>query len=232
MNVLIWGSFLFLTASLAAPASYAESIRGSIVSIDQSNQTVTIDPEEASPLGGREAGGGNVVFRLGQDTQFSQGVNSLQDLEVGDQLNLEATRQIGGDWQVQSLATTSTTENAATGSLDANAEAMRSDGRPLTQQDINAGALGTNNAPSGTSSLPGGQNDPNRPRNPTVQDLNAGARTTNNFSAGASAGLANRDTSLSATATGSSESNANAGAGSASTTGSAGGGSGNSGSAA
>ena len=92
--------FLILTLSVA-PA-YAVTVQGTVVSVDSSGQTVTIDPGSGNSLPGAEAGGGNIQLRLTPGTQFT-GFGSLADVEVGDLITVQATQPVGasGAWQVQ-----------------------------------------------------------------------------------------------------------------------------------
>jgi hypothetical protein len=138
-------------------AAHAESVQGSIVSVDRSSNTIVIDPS-GNPLPGSETPTGHVELRLADSTQFS-GIGGLQELEIGDQISVEAMRPSTGDgWQIQTLSlagappasTTGLAGNAQFGAGPAGAGASASLGAGAGADSQAGGALGAG-AGSGTN---------------------------------------------------------------------------------
>lgn len=93
---------LGLVFNLLYPAiASAEIIQGQVVAVSPDNQSVTISQLEPSNQAGRQ-----ITLRIKDDAQL-RGVNSLQELQVGDEVYAEASRKFFfGAWEARSLEAT------------------------------------------------------------------------------------------------------------------------------
>jgi hypothetical protein len=82
-----------------ATVAHAESITGTIVAVNSDDKSVTIAPSD------RSAGLPQELNLSVQDEKAykDKGIQSLDELAVGDEIRVEAERQDTGDWEVQSL---------------------------------------------------------------------------------------------------------------------------------
>lgn len=81
---------------------FAEMVQGEVTAINKEHQSVTILQKDSSGLAQK-----NKEFALRPDAQFA-GIQSLEDLEVGDEVQAELDKKIFRKDEVKILATTQT----------------------------------------------------------------------------------------------------------------------------
>ncbi len=86
--------FTLITAASAQSAARGEVIQGKVVAVDSATNSLTVERMDADT---RE----NVRLILPASAELD-GVDSLEDIEIGDQIRVEATAGSGG-WAIQAL---------------------------------------------------------------------------------------------------------------------------------
>ncbi len=112
MNKLTKYVLVLVVSVILMPGSlWAEMVRGQVTAINKENQSITILPQDAS---------GNIQeskeLKVDPNAQFA-GIQSLDDLEVGDEIVAEVDRRMFGREQVKQL-----TKSIAAGTAAENLE--------------------------------------------------------------------------------------------------------------
>src|SRR3954465_1448671 len=93
-NLLILATGLFVAL---AGSAYAENIQGTITSVNPDNKSLTITPKDQA------AGLPSEINLQVKDDKSFKGIQSLDELAVGDDVKVEADRKDNGNWEVKSL---------------------------------------------------------------------------------------------------------------------------------
>lgn len=93
---------LMLAFGLFQGSLFAEIMLGEVTAVNQQEQTVTINQLDQTGVGVTRK---NLRLNLRDDTQFS-GLQSIQDLKVGDEVLVEANKRIFGPWEIKHLQST------------------------------------------------------------------------------------------------------------------------------
>src|SRR5687768_1734934 len=93
---LFLGVLLGVMVLAGAPA-YAESIQGTITAVNSADKSMTISPSETGATGLPA----EINLKVeNEDAYKDQGINSLDELAVGDEVLVEADRQDDGSFDV------------------------------------------------------------------------------------------------------------------------------------
>ena len=94
-NILILlGGFYLALGGVA----FAENIQGTVTSVNPDNKSLTIMPKEQKADLPSE-----INLQVKNDKSFKGGIQSLEELAVGDEVKVDADRKDSGPWEVKSL---------------------------------------------------------------------------------------------------------------------------------
>jgi hypothetical protein len=127
--MIIFGAVMFL-----GTAAYADLIQGQVTAVDAQNKSVTITPRNAQDLPSQiNLSIKDEALKKAQD----QGISSLDQLSVGDEIIVEADKPaMGGDWKVDSLLTSQQLQGMGQGLQGQSA------GSQASSQGSSAGQMG------------------------------------------------------------------------------------------
>lgn len=121
-------------AMLLLPASsWAEMVRGQVTAINKDNQSITVMAVDESG-----ASQGQKELTLAPDAQFS-GIQSIDDLQVGDQIQADVNKKMFGNDEIKQLTSTKGGQvNASAG------ENLSASGQASTSGQTSSGVNQTN----------------------------------------------------------------------------------------
>lgn len=91
-------SAVSLTAGTFAGAVYAETIRGEVVEVNQNSNYLRINPADQGA--GLQK---DVRLSVSDGTEFKGQVRSLEDINIGDQITIDADQKDQANWEINSI---------------------------------------------------------------------------------------------------------------------------------
>jgi|GEM_PF-2461620 len=154
-----------LGIGLASGYGYAETIRGEVVEVNQGANFLRVNPQDQQSGLQKE-----VHFTVSEGTTY-KGAQTLQEINVGDQITLDADKKDDQNWEVKSIEAQAAAETAvnseAAGAINTESAQDREQdaNKPESDATTQVNAVSTQGTPTGaelsqkTAGSPSAKND-------------------------------------------------------------------------